>query len=1101
MIVESALALTGLSVKVIYSLWATQSISGDVFNEGIDLVGRSIQSIADQRRTRRQLEAMADTLTDKLAPLLQSEFRGLDEAEKTAAVEAVRVTLSRARLDAAAVVRVNFEAAALERVLREADPGRASAASLNEPGTALYDTLIAEITAYITAIAAELPNFETAQARELLSRESALQEMSARILSELPSSPVPLEWGFGDADSRFETAFIRAVKEQYGRLELYGISSLAARPAYDLSLAYISLEVAASPRAISPSTSLTAGTRRVAVDEQVEDQTLKVERLLEREASLFITGDAGSGKTTLLRWIALNAIATLSAPAASTLWDRRVPFVIALRRYVEVPLPQPENFPSAMIPGIGGAMPTGWVHRVLAGGRGLLLIDGLDEIPAERREEVFEWLQGLRRIFPDAPTLVTSRATAVAKSWLQSGEFFHAELQPMEYPDIKAFVEHWHTAYRSNVDADEYSLVEEAQRAMLQVVRGRPSLRALCTSPLLAALLCALNLYGGGRLPQNRMELYGTALEMLVTRRDDARRIGRTAGPQPSERERFLLLRAYALWLHENGLADSTREEYEHVLARTLPSLHQLDGSAEEVGRFLLERCGILREPVTGRVDFVHRSFLEYLAAAALIDEDSVAKLVLRAPDDTWRDVIVMAAGHANATQRDALITGLLDRGEDEPANLYRCFILAVACMETTIELPTSLRNRLDNALGRIVPPTTMTDAASVASAGPAAAPLLVRDRGGNKLGVWEAVASVRALSLIGGDEALEALKTYSTENRVTVNRQLLRAWSSFDLQIFAEEVLRHNSLIRRTFKCEDVDQLPTLQYLEQVDELYLDLAEGLESWEHLAVLEGDRRVKDLRLRSRPWLESFAAAPNLPDLTAISLWSCSGLRSVDGVQRYGRLTRFQSSGTQEFADYSALSSVSSLRELHLSGTGDIDLTWLSESDIALESLVISGFSKGTLQLPAGASVVRLSLWGVALEGVVDLTGIDLLTSVDLERSVDNIAGLVLPETVRDVELSGDSRYEVVGGEGVLDLVLSAMSLDSTAALLAQFPNCKNLEFSLPVTADNLEELMQVLSRQDALKTVVMRRTRLDVSQEIPGWRARRSRGAMILDRP
>ena len=45
-------------------------------------------------------------------------------------------------------------------------------------------------------------------------------------------------------------------------------------------------------------------------------------------------------------------------------------------------------------------MPTGWAHRMLSQGRALLLVDGVDELPAARRPAVRQWL---RDCWPSIP--------------------------------------------------------------------------------------------------------------------------------------------------------------------------------------------------------------------------------------------------------------------------------------------------------------------------------------------------------------------------------------------------------------------------------------------------------------------------------------------------------------------------------------------------------------------------------------------------------------------------------------------------------------------------------------------------------------------------
>src|SRR5262249_16477643 len=64
-----------------------------------------------------------------------------------------------------------------------------------------------------------------------------------------------------------------------------------------------------------------------------------------------------------------------------------------------------------------------------------------------------------------------------------------------------------------------------------------------------------------------------------------------------------------------------------------------------EVLEHLIERTGLLREPVTGVIEYTHRSFQEYLAACAAGALDVAGELVNLATDDQWHEVIILAAG------------------------------------------------------------------------------------------------------------------------------------------------------------------------------------------------------------------------------------------------------------------------------------------------------------------------------------------------------------------------------------------------------------------------------------------------------------------------
>ena len=69
--------------------------------------------------------------------------------------------------------------------------------------------------------------------------------------------------------------------------------------------------------------------------------------------------------------------------------------------------------------------------------------------------------------------------------------------------------------------------------------------------------------------------------------------------------------------------------------------------TGEQVRRFFVERTSLLREPVSQRVDFPHRTFQEYLAALAAVDASDFGLLKSKAKDDQWRETIILAAGEA----------------------------------------------------------------------------------------------------------------------------------------------------------------------------------------------------------------------------------------------------------------------------------------------------------------------------------------------------------------------------------------------------------------------------------------------------------------------
>jgi NACHT domain len=309
-------------------------------------------------------------------------------------------------------------------------------------------------------------------------------------------------------------------------------------------------------------------------------------------------------------------------------WNNTIPFFIRLRQYVESGLPAPENWPRLVTPAIAATMPSRWVHHQLASGRAVVLVDGIDELPQSERSAVREWLKELVETYKDARFIVSSRPHAVEEGWLEREGFDDAELQPIELADIFAFIDHWHEAVREELrEEDEKDELSELAEHLKGVVRDNRSIHSLATSPLLCAMLCALHREPRRQLPSDRVELYEASCQMLLERRDIEHRVILRDYPQLSYRQKRALLQDFAYWLLTNGWSEVAYERADERLALKLSNMEGIvKGIAgADVRRLFMERSGLLREPVPGHIDFTHRTFQEFLAAQAALDEGDSA--------------------------------------------------------------------------------------------------------------------------------------------------------------------------------------------------------------------------------------------------------------------------------------------------------------------------------------------------------------------------------------------------------------------------------------------------------------------------------------------
>ncbi|MCX5304542.1 NACHT domain-containing protein [Streptomyces sp. NBC_00160] len=550
-------------------------------------------------------------------------------------------------------------------------------------------------------------------------------------------------------DTAFEARYLDYLARRHSALTIFGLDLEPGSSRWPLDAAYVSLEVTAAP-----------GTRAEALP---APYSLPAERLPAEHHRVLLRGEAGSGKTTLIQWLAVSAARDSRAGT--------VPFVLPLRsltRHGER-LPAPHEFQAGSP--LAGEAPEGWEGRVLRDGRALLLVDGVDEIPAAERDRARDWLANLMTAYPGNRWLVTSRPSAVRPDWLRDEDFTEVTLAPMSRANVGAFIERWHTAAAAP---------EGYADLLLDSVRTKPDLARLATNPLLCGLICALHRERRGFLPAGRKELYTAALSMLLHRRDRERGLRL---PDLAEEPQLQLLQRLAHWLIRNGRTEMDRSRAEDLIAGALPAVPvaRVLGEAPLVYRHFLERTGLLRAPTEDTVEFVHRTFQDYLGARAALDEGGVGELAGHSDDDQWEDVIRMAVAQGRPRERTEIIRALLDRGTD------RSVLLAYASLQFAAELDPALRAEAEAAVRHLLPPRNIDEAQELGRTGPLVLELLADPGTADD---HEALMAVTAAGETVSELAIPYLARFHDSSSPEVRRALVSLWGRFDTRAYAREVL-----------------------------------------------------------------------------------------------------------------------------------------------------------------------------------------------------------------------------------------------------------------------------------------------------------------------
>lgn len=337
----------------------------------------------------------------------------------------------------------------------------------------------------------------------------------------------------------------------------------------------------------------------------------------------------------------------------------------------------------------------------------LFLLDGLDEVRDEpTRERVCAWLNREIDHWPACAFVVTSRRAAWARTPALGGRFLPVSVQGLRGDAIAEYVRRWfravvrHFFLALDSPADIEVSASERATALLEVLatptwRSSTRLLEMTANPLMLSTLCLAH-YNDTRLPDQRGELYERTLGLLIevwTRE-------RPGGPALRLQTTRLVLQPLAYAMQEQDRRELTVDEAAALVRTPLSQVPALRAVAPTPERFLdlvRDECGVLMSRDLGRIEFIHLSFQEYLAACHVAGRGLGRALADRASDPRWEEVILLAMSRPGVFE--PFMARALERGGLHAALLRQCL------RETLEVLPGPFEAAADRALARLRTP------------------------------------------------------------------------------------------------------------------------------------------------------------------------------------------------------------------------------------------------------------------------------------------------------------------------------------------------------------------------------------------------------------
>jgi len=360
--------------------------------------------------------------------------------------------------------------------------------------------------------------------------------------------------------------------------------------------------------------------------------------VINKDGTAVLCGGAGTGKSTLIRRFALLA---WSDPAAVGLASQRLPILVRLRHLA---LASGETFEQKIRNALISAgdftllkpMPDDFLTSWPKAGKvsALLLFDGLDEVPSADRKRLLTFLEQLRKQFPAASMIITTRdADLLRNTIFASADTCSCltlyQLSPSQAADIAR------------------ALLSEAelQRFFQERDRGR----SFAFDTALGVRMAAAIIRRDRKLPDTRGELY----ELLIRQSVGDATEGPIKIPDVLVNDEGILsvlgsiaASQFDVFIHSAPIASEAVADALQELRSDMPA-PLARGAADEVLGWLKTRGGVMTsvEPVA----WSHETCREFLAARWITrrfkPEDSIIlDLAARACDEPrLRSVVLFA--------------------------------------------------------------------------------------------------------------------------------------------------------------------------------------------------------------------------------------------------------------------------------------------------------------------------------------------------------------------------------------------------------------------------------------------------------------------------
>ncbi len=343
-------------------------------------------------------------------------------------------------------------------------------------------------------------------------------------------------------------------------------------------------------------------------------------------------------------------------------------------------------------------------HALSRPGKGLLLFDGLDEVPLERtatsadRATTIQAVRDFAQLHSGARVVITCRVRAWTADLAQVLPWHVATIAPLTGGQMRHFVQAWYpqlVAKGAITAAQAGRYGESLLEAVFNPTRRR--LWEMAENPLMLTMMAQV--MAGGELPRDRPALYERILIQLLDQWDRQRggeSLAQVIGDERigSDKIRTVLDRL-SYEAHRDATSDDGRgrinaDALQMALSKYFAQVNVVGAweAAERCIAYFDTRSGVLQPEDNGAVyAFAHLTLQEHCAGRHLLLVEGVQRVMALRSNDRWREPLFLGVGvlmqealGAGRVEQvlNALINACERTGTPKPrARWYRDLVLA----------------------------------------------------------------------------------------------------------------------------------------------------------------------------------------------------------------------------------------------------------------------------------------------------------------------------------------------------------------------------------------------------------------------------------------